>query len=204
MSLRTKASAGWLLAALLLSSLPAEAHAPIKGIGDFYAGMLHPLTDLVQLLPLLGLGLLAGEQPGEGRLLAAVLCAAAALLALLSLPKPGPAQVTVLLTACTILAGAATAAVWPRTLVAVLLLAVATGLGLGWTQQADIEGIGRPNLFLGGAALAALLLVLYVTLIVQRLPAGWPRIGVRVAGSWLVAIAAMVLALWFRSLPPGG
>src|ERR1700736_6187690 len=49
-----------LLAALILPAI-ADAH-PIKGVGDFYAGMLHPLTALDFLLPWIALALFAGQQ----------------------------------------------------------------------------------------------------------------------------------------------
>ena len=49
----------WAAAGLLPA--PALAHAPLAGGGDFYAGLLHPLTDLPAILPLLALALLAGR-----------------------------------------------------------------------------------------------------------------------------------------------
>ena len=51
-----------LLPALLLST-PAEAHIVASRLGDFYAGALHPLTGLVDVLLWAALGLLAGMQP---------------------------------------------------------------------------------------------------------------------------------------------
>jgi len=44
---------------MLLAS--AEAHAVYQGAGDFYAGMLHPLTSPEHVLPMLVLGALAGQ-----------------------------------------------------------------------------------------------------------------------------------------------
>jgi hydrogenase/urease accessory protein HupE len=52
----------------LLSPSVASAH-PIKGVGDFYAGMLHPLTALEFLLPWIALSLFAGQQGRRAALL---------------------------------------------------------------------------------------------------------------------------------------
>jgi len=78
------------LAVLLLPTI-AAAH-PIKGVGDFYAGMLHPLTALDFLLPWIALALFAGQQGKKGALL--VLCTfpgAILLGAILAVTLPQPA-----------------------------------------------------------------------------------------------------------------
>ena len=41
---------------------PASAHTIDNRFGDFYGGLLHPLTALEHALPILALGLLAGQQ----------------------------------------------------------------------------------------------------------------------------------------------
>src|SRR3981081_3583625 len=56
-----------LLIALLVPSV-AAAH-PIKGVGDFYAGMLPPLTALEFLLPWIAVALFAGQQGRKAALL---------------------------------------------------------------------------------------------------------------------------------------
>ena len=40
----------------------AEAHLVNTDLGPFYGGLVHPLTALEHLLPLVALGLLAGQQ----------------------------------------------------------------------------------------------------------------------------------------------
>lgn len=49
------------LASLVVMVEPALAHAPIKGIGTFYNGVLHPLLIPAHLLLVVGLGLLLGQ-----------------------------------------------------------------------------------------------------------------------------------------------
>src|SRR3984957_12419793 len=78
------------LAVVLLPAI-ADAH-PIKGVGDFYAGMLHPLTALDFLLPWIALALFAGQQGRKGALLVLSIFPAAILLGAslaLTIPQPG-------------------------------------------------------------------------------------------------------------------
>jgi hypothetical protein len=49
------------LASLIAAVEPALAHAPIKGIGVFYNGVLHLLFVPSQMLPVTALGLLLGQ-----------------------------------------------------------------------------------------------------------------------------------------------
>ena len=44
--------------------MTAFAH-PMKGVGDFYAGMLHPVVTIESVLPLIAFSLLAGQQRRE-------------------------------------------------------------------------------------------------------------------------------------------
>jgi len=58
---KVAARAGVSLCLLMAASI-AHAHSPIKGIGGFYAGFLHPVTGLEHVLPFAALGILAGQQ----------------------------------------------------------------------------------------------------------------------------------------------
>jgi hypothetical protein len=58
-----------------------------------------------------------------------------------------------------------------------------------------MAGGSDPLLFLLGSALAALATTLLPSAVVVSLEAGWQRIGVRIVGSWLAAVGAMILAL---------
>jgi len=57
--LLTRASAAAFLAA---GASAAHAHTTVREVGDFYAGVLHPLTTLEHVLPFAALGLLIGQQ----------------------------------------------------------------------------------------------------------------------------------------------
>ena len=81
------------------------AHTAAKGAGDFYAGLLHPVTALEHILPFVTLGLLAGQQG----------------------PK---AQGSVLVFALTLMAGAAVA-LWVPALPFVGLVNILSAVMLG-------------------------------------------------------------------------
>ena len=53
------------IALTILLSSPAFAHSVSKRFGDFYGGLLHPLTAMEHLLPIIGLSLLAGQTGKE-------------------------------------------------------------------------------------------------------------------------------------------
>jgi hypothetical protein len=59
------------LAIACIAAFPvlATAHA-LKGVSNFYAGMLHPLTSLEFVLPLIALALFAGQQRREAAIAA--------------------------------------------------------------------------------------------------------------------------------------
>ena len=73
--------------------LPAVVAAhPMKGVGDFYSGMLHPLTALEFLLSWIALALFAGQQGRKAALLTlAIFPSALVLGASLGRVVPSPA-----------------------------------------------------------------------------------------------------------------
>lgn len=174
---------------------PALAHAPLAGAGDFYAGLLHPLTDLPAILPLLALALLAGRTGGEPGLWAALAAAAAAF-------GGGVLAVrgSVMATAATLLGGAALVSALlvaadrrPPPVLLLPLTALAGG-ALGYVQVSEVRSLA----FVGGVALAVALTLLYGVTLVGRVQAPWGCVAVRIAGSWLVAIEALMLGLTLR------
>ena len=54
----------WFIFGLLFFGTPliADAHSFLKGVNDFYNGLLHPFFSLPHLLVVIGLGFLIGRQ----------------------------------------------------------------------------------------------------------------------------------------------
>lgn len=184
------------LLAVCAAAGPAHAH----NLGGNYGPLLHPLLVLEHGLALLALGLLAGQQ-GEaparwviGALLAGLLCGAA--LPALNLLPP---WLDVVNAGSLLVLGAlvALAARLPRPLV--VTLATFFGLTHGAANAMDQIGTVPAPLVVAGTAIAGLLVTLPASGIVAILADGWPRVVVRVLGSWIAAIGLMMLGLMLKS-----
>ena len=178
-----------LAALLILLAGPAAAHGTLPGGSGFQAGALHPVVATDHLLALLVTGLALGR--AEGR---AVATGVLALLAGLSLglmrgTVPYPGASLILLTA--LLLGALL--LWGRSLpIGVIAPPV---LVLGWAIAADTDlAQGAGAAARAGLIVASGLIVLNLAALSQSAGARWPVVP-RIAGSWVFAIALMVLAL---------
>lgn len=192
------------LALLLAMTGPALAHAPINGLGSFYNGLLHPLLAPSHLLILLGLGLLLGQHAppvsrwGWGAFVTAFWSGLAAG-QLLAAPVPAAALLAVALTAGLLVSLSRS----PGSLLLVVL-AAAGGLGIGLdTAPESVEWRdGAPGL--AGAALGGVVLLSYAGGLAAQPRREWHRVGVRVAGSWTAASAAIVLTFALAGHPVAG
>jgi urease accessory protein len=188
------------LLAVCAAAAPAHAH----NLGGNYGPLLHPLLVLEHGLALLALGLLAGQQgvaPARwviGALLAGLLCGAA-------LPALGvaPSWLDVVNIGSLVVLGGlvALAARLPRPLV--VTLAIFFGLTHGAANAVDQTGTVPALLVVAGTAIAGLLVTLPASGIVATLAEGWPRIVVRVLGSWIAAIGLIMLGLMLQPLMVG-
>ena len=183
------------VAFLVFVPVIAFAH-PMKGVGDFYAGMLHPVTTIETILPLLALSLLAGQQPRETAI--TVLAAFPASLALgtvLILVRPVPERLMSLELVITALAGILIALARPLSAAIPISLGVILGLVMGWANASEISNDVSAVRFFAGLVVVGLLITAYGIGLVRRLKPEWTQIAVRVAGSWMAAVGILVLGL---------
>ncbi|BCH31750.1 hypothetical protein MesoLjLc_36800 [Mesorhizobium sp. L-8-10] len=199
-----RSAAAWLCAiAILSATTPVRAHAPLDGVGDFYAGLLHPIIVPTELLAIAAIGLLLGfcgfkhchygipalcgglilglamgfidvaEGAGSGLLVGIALVAAATVTAGIGLPV-------------------AVAAV----------LALVGGFAVGLDAQPETQSF--PMAFLTGTAtvLSGTVVGLVVAAVVLSRDKFWQEVAVRVAGSWLTA-SGMLYFSW-RLVGPSG
>lgn len=191
------------LTAVILVPDIALAHGGLPGGGGFYSGVVHPFLALEQTLALLALGLLLGQQPG--RFSRSPLAGLAVGLGL------GLATGTEVMPT-----GFGSSATLGFALIFAGLLALALPVGpwglivtgglAGWVVGLDTDmPIELTDAMIdslspyAGVFTGVFLIVLNAAALAhaaQRPP--WSY-GVRVAGSWMAAIALMVLALGFRS-----
>ncbi len=185
------------LAALVLvlgRAEPALAHLVSADVGDFYAGLLHPLTSWEHLLPLAGLAFLAAQSGrGGGRLTVGLLPLALAVGvcggALWPLPRIAAGLAGLSLAACGALAA------WPGPCRPALvgLCAASLGLALGWRGGADWAVSRAGWQFVPGVAACGFLLTALGAAWLPRLEGGW-RGRARALLGLTLALAGLLLA----------
>lgn len=190
------------LIVLLVRPAGADAHMTIQGMNHFTNGALHPVMTPAHVLILLGLGLWIGQHPPLRLKLPMGIFAAfsAAGLALTTtgwLAGVHPA----FLAGIALCAGAAVACgkalpVWLRG-----VFCAAGALAIGLDSAAEPGTVGAVFSTLLGTWLAILLVLVnlahYTSLAAEKTKQ-WLHVGIRVAGSWIVAISLLVLAFALR------
>ena len=191
----------WLPVALLLA-LPASAsaHTVVSGVGDFFGGVLHPLTTPAHVLLLLGLGIYLGQQVPlklKASLFVFVTVSALALgLTTTGLVKtvPPPLIIGLALLAGVLVALEIPPATWiSRGLFALAALAIgldsAVETGTGWVVVKTLLGTWT----------GLIIIVADVAFYSSKFTKWqWQRVGLRVAGSWITAASLMILAFALR------
>ena len=175
---------------------PAAFAHPMKGVGDFYAGMLHPLITVETLLPLLGLSLLAGQQSRETAIkMIVIFPAALAIGTLLIVLRSLPAQLAAFELLITASLGLLIALRWRVPVWIPIALSILIGLCIGWSNSVEITGDVSAVRFVAGLSVVGLLITSYGIGLVRHLKLEWTQIAVRVVGSWLAAVGILVLGL---------
>lgn len=195
---------------LALSANAAHAHVASVQAGAFYAGLLHPLTALEHVLPMLALGLLAGQHglnKGQGVLLAFPLALAlGAFMAWLYPNLGGMPLLNLANLASVALFGGLVAAALRLPIALLYGLAALFGISHGYANGAAITPNLSPAVFILGMFTAALLALGYSlggTAYLLRLQPAWIPIAVRVAGSWMTAIGILALSMGGQALSAG-
>jgi hydrogenase/urease accessory protein HupE len=187
--------------ALLCRPPSAEAHLVTTGLGPLHDGLLHFALAPEDLVPALALALLAGLRGApHGRRALLVLPAAWLLGGVTGLATHGGAH-PVWTSLSFVALGGLVAADARLPLGATTALAALLGLGHGFLNGSALAETGLGALGMLGIAAAVFTLVALAASLVAPLRAGWARVVVRVAGSWIAAIGLLLVG-W--SLRPGG
>jgi urease accessory protein len=198
---------GALRAAIILcfasGATNAYAHSAVKGVGDFYAGILHPLTALEHVLSFLSFGVLLGQRGGDGMPLLTFMLSLALGGCLPLLPGVPSIGIEAINIASCVVLGALVASAWPLPVAILHGTAFLLGLSHGFANgEAATFGV-RAYMFLPGVVAAGALLAAYgliATDYLLRLQQKWLQIAIRAAGSWVAAIGILVLATSWRKL----
>ncbi|MBR0706581.1 HupE/UreJ family protein [Bradyrhizobium liaoningense] len=201
-------SARLLIAAamLLAGGNAAEAHIVAARLGDFYMGVVHPLTDLQDVVLWTATGVLAGTLgAAKGRWLIAVfplgLLAGLLLGHVFGAASTQLADAAMMLAIGLLLAGAAQV---PTVLLCAMAFAVAVIRGAA--NGADLAPETDRLLFAAGLTCigyAAITLTMALTAVFKRTnpdsATSWRTIAVRALGGWIAAIGLMMASLALAS-----
>jgi hypothetical protein len=159
-------------------------------------GLLHPVSTPAQVVALLGLGLIAGRNfsaAGTVIVAAFALGLAAGLGAIAWGVGETPAS-DVLLASATLCGLLAASGVTTPVLPAVAVALVA-GTALGLDSPPESILLGEAVAMLVGTACGGVAALTMTAFVASRMARLWKGILLRVAGSWIAAIAILVLAL---------
>lgn len=163
---------------------------------SFYEGVIHPLTVTHHVLTLLAMGLLAGRQL-ESQLDRALLTGLACV-AVGTLFAPQVEQSYILPVMLTLSLVAALSVIINRAAsqwFAIPVIAVGCFI-LGLDTPVDPNApFGNQTAIWAGVLLGASAPLIYPALITRNAKTGWQLVAVRIAASWLSAVALVVLVL---------
>ena len=181
-----------------LVALPAfaYAHSPTPRFGDFYGGILHPLTALEHTFAVIALGLLAGQQGRRGARWAALLFPLGLLAgALAALGQDATPAVSLINRASFVVLGVLVAVGRPLPLPLLGAICLFFGATHGFENVAGLDVLVARHLFITGIFVAGVCATLILSAVALTMHRPWQKIAVRVAGSWVFAIGTLLLAL---------
>ena len=183
---------------LLLVPEIVLAHSPIKGIGDFFNGMLHPVLVPAQVLVILALGLWFGQnKPAENKS-TILLYLFAVIAGLIAANFSLGIDVSIALLVGTVAVGLLIIShiILPKSIY--MLIGILLGFIVGLDSAQNDLSARAKWVTLFGSGVGIYFLLLYAMALSESLSKKtWQNIVVRVVASWISASALMVLALNF-------
>ena len=183
---------------LLLIPEIVLAHSPIKGISDFFNGMLHPVLVPAQVLIILALGLWFGQNNPAKNKSTILLYLFAVIAGLIATNFSLGVDVSIALLLGTVAVGLLIIShiVLPKP--AYMLIGILLGFIIGLDSAQDELSVRAKWVTLFGSGVGIYFLLLYAMALSESLSKKtWQNITVRVIASWISASALMVLALNF-------
>ncbi len=172
----------------------------VEGAGEIGNGALHPLMTPAHVMILIGAGLLTGRQfsTDVNRQMRVFAPASAVALLLTLTGRVTGVHLPVLIGLALCLA---ILIAWDRKLPALVScgLGAAAAVGIGLDSVVETGGAGGVIKTLVGTWLVMNALVFYLAICASHAEGRpWARTGIRVLGSWIIAISLMVLAFSLR------
>ncbi len=184
----------------IMFAAPASAHLTSTGVGPFYDGIIHFLQSPDDLVPALGLSLLAGLRGAEYSRWVVILLPCMWLLGSLTGLSAGVAHVPAVLSALWfILVGGLVLTDARVSLWQTIVLTGMLGVYHGYLNGAGMGGSWSAAVAVVGLACAVFVLVALGAAFTVALRPPWTRIAVRVVGSWIAASGLLLLGWAIRS-----
>lgn len=185
---------------LFFSTTTAQAHLVSTRFGDFYGGMLHPISALEHIFPWLALGLLAGLQgPRRGRWVLLVFPVALLVGTVLAWLWPSVSLMTILNMVSFVVLGGLVALAWSLSVSVIVTLGLVFGLSHGYGNGLAMTDETNRSLFVAGVASAGYVIITLVTALTTVIARkrNWTMVAVRAAGSWIAAIGILLVGVEF-------
>jgi hypothetical protein len=180
---------------MVVPATPAFAHSPIMGIGGVFGGVLHALLVPEHGLSLVALGLVLGRQEPATRHSGMLIYVAALACGLIAAALAiGEALAADILLVATGILGLLIAAAWMPPFLGLPLAAIA-GLTVALDSRPEATSMAEVIRMLIGSGVGAALALAVVAEGSVFLKGNARFIVARVAGSWIAAIAILVLSL---------
>ena len=180
---------------LLTASESALAHVSGGGIVDSYSGLLHPFTEPLHIITILGLGLMLSQQgrsvPPRGWIAYTI----AALFGLIASNIGLTLPVNTILYMLALTLGLLVASRPTMPGLVCILLSLFAGFSLGVDSQMAAEGIGKLIVTIFSTTTGLGIALLIVIGWGDYFTRDWQKIGIRVIGSWIAASALLVFTL---------
>lgn len=186
--------------AVVLAAMPVRAHLMETGFGGYYDGLAHLLLTPSDLLLVVALAVLAGQNGSRcSRWLLLTLGGAWLLGGLVGLQFPSEPELPWLLTLSFTLVGLLVALQLRAGAVGLSVLAGMLGMLHGVINGAAMNHGGGGGLALLGSVCGVVVLGTIIAGQTTVLQASWQRIALRVMGSWIAASGLLMLGWLARS-----
>jgi hypothetical protein len=181
-----------------LQAAPARAHLVTTGLGPFYDGITHLVVSPADIMLVVGLALLAGLGGSErGRAVVATVPLAWIFGGLGGLAASDEVILPLLVAVILLVVGVLIAANTSLARGVVISIAALTGGLFGVLNGTALAAAGTGFLGLVGIVTAASVILFLLSAVSVSATKPWQQIAVRVAGSWIAAIAILMLGWTF-------
>lgn len=180
---------------LLSAQSPALAHVSAGGIIDSYSGLLHPFTEPLHIITILGLGFMLSQQGKAMPPIGWITYCSAALCGLIISSVGFTTAINMLLYPLSMLLGILVAARPTLPRLVCILLSIITGVALGMDSITETTGLGKVIVTIFSTTTGLGIALLMVIGWGDYFTRDWQKIGIRVIGSWIAASALLVFTL---------